>query len=454
MKSELETEQLLKRIDPGSLGIEDTREIEELEGIIGQDRAVRALKFGIQMKGEGFNVYVAGPPGIGKMTSVESFLEEVAGTREAPSDWCYVYNFADSYEPRALKLDAGWGEALRRDMEHASRMAGHKNKLSTNFGSLADVLREANYWADDDDNDDKAMIKAEHIDRAIEERIYRSSMLAERIREMIDNGSLLIDVEGSVAGQVNGLAIIMLGDYEFGRPNRITATVTVGREGIVDIEREAKMGGPIHSKGVLIMSGYLTGIFAREMPLAISATIVFEQSYEGVEGDSASSAELYAILSALADAPIRQDIAVTGSVNQKGVVQAVGGINDKIEGFFDVCSQIGLTGEQGVIIPDANVQNLMLRKDVVEAVESGKFHVWSVGTIDEGIEILTGVEAGERDASGNYPEDSINGRVMKRLQSYQKVLKELAPGQNGGNNTHAGRTSARPARPDESISTR
>ncbi len=251
---------------------------------------------------------------------------------------------------------------------------------------------------------------------AIRARIYRSNRVEELLQDLILQGTLLIDSQGTVVGQVNGIAVIPLGDYVFGKPSRITARTFLGRGGILDIEREAKTGGRIHSKGVLILSGYLGGRYASDMPLAMGASVGFEQLYEEVEGDSASSAELYAILSSLAGLPIRQGLAVTGSVNQHGEVQAIGGVNAKIEGFFDICNARALTGDQGVLIPQSNVRNLMLREDVVEAFRAGRFHVYPVRTIDEGIALLTGVPAGERGADGAYPEGTANFLVQKRLR--------------------------------------
>jgi lon-related putative ATP-dependent protease len=290
--------------------------------------------------------------------------------------------------------------AVAKLLEHAARLAEDQQKLSTHFGAIADIIREANYWALQEGS---SHIRARHVQRALDEKVYRSNLIQERIQEMIARGTLLIDTEGQAVGQVNGLSVINLGDYTFGKPSRITASVGAGREGIIDIEREVELGGPIHSKGVLILSGYLAQKYAQDKPLTLTAKLVFEQSYEGVEGDSASSAELYALLSALSGVPIKQGIAVTGSVNQHGEVQAIGGVNEKIEGFFDVCKIKGLTGEQGVLIPKSNVQNLMLREDIVEAVRAKKFHIWAVSTIDEGIEILTGVPAGSVGAMGSSP---------------------------------------------------
>lgn len=316
-------------------------------------------------------------------------------------------------------LDAG---ALAAVLEHATRLAEDQEKLSTHFGALADLVREADYWAEQAGS---ARIGAVHVKRALEEKVYRSNLIQERLQEATERGMILIGTGDRVVGQVNGLSVISLGDYQFGKPARITSTVGPGRGTIVDIEREVELGGPIHSKGVLILNGFLTGRFAQERPLTLSARIVFEQSYEGVDGDSASSTELYAILSALSGAPIRQGIAVTGSVNQRGEVQAIGGVNDKIEGFFDLCKARGFTRDQGVLIPRSNVPHLMLREDVVEAVRAGKFHVWPAGTVDEGIEVLTGVPAGERGADGAWPEGSINFLVDRRLRAYTETLRKL-----------------------------
>ena len=314
-------------------------------------------------------------------------------------------------------------QGMARALEYASRLADHQEKLTTHFGALADLIRESHFWADQDKAD---LITGDHVRKALDEKIYRSNLIQKRIEEMIQKGTLLIDTDGEEVGQGNGLSVISLGDYQFGRPSRITASVGPGRQGIMDIEREVELGGPLHSKGVLILNGYLTQRFAQDKPLTLGVRLVFEQSYEGIDGDSASSTELYALLSALSGVPIRQGIAVTGSVNQYGAVQAIGGVNQKVEGFFDVCQVQGLSGRQGVLIPDSNKQNLMLREDVVEAVRSGQFHIWAVKTIDEGIQVLTGWDVGKVDADGHYPEDSINHRVDQRLRRYASALRVLA----------------------------
>jgi predicted ATP-dependent protease len=277
---------------------------------------------------------------------------------------------------------------------------------------VTDLLREANYWASQHGHE---VVQAADVQRAIDAQIYRTDRIRERMQEEILRETILIDTAGAKVGQINGLSVIQLGTFAFGRPSRITARVQMGKGEVVNIEREVELSGPIHSKGVLILAGFLGGRYGGEQPLSLSASLVFEQSYSGVEGDSASSAELYALLSAIAEAPIKQSLAVTGAVNQHGQVQAIGGVNEKIEGFFDICRARGLTGEQGVLIPAANVKHLMLRQDVVEAVRAGQFHVYPIEWVDQGIEVLTGIPAGERDEAGNYPAGSINARVEQRL---------------------------------------
>jgi len=308
-------------------------------------------------------------------------------------------------------------------VEQAVRMAGRQEKISTSSPAISDLIRESDYWAGQAGD---TQVRAEYVDKAIEAKIYRSNLVEEHIQEMIDRGTLMIDVDGEVVGQVNGLAVFALGDYMFGKPSRITASTSMGRTGVINIEREAEMSGNTHNKGVLILSGYLRKKYAQDKPLTMSASIAFEQSYSGVDGDSASSTEIYALLSSLAEVPIKQSIAVTGSVNQKGEIQAIGGVNQKIEGFFDCCRHKGLSGDQGVMIPDSNVKDLMLRKDVVEAVQSGQFHIYAVKSIDEGIEILTGVPAGQKGADNCYPEGSINYLADKKLKELAEGLQRFA----------------------------
>jgi predicted ATP-dependent protease len=264
------------------------------------------------------------------------------------------------------------------------------------------------------------------VRQAIDEQIYRSNQWVEYVQEMINEGTILIDTEGEIIGQVNGISVLPVGDYSFGKPSRITARTHVGKAGVINIDREIELGGRIHNKGVMILTGYLGERFAQDIPLTFSTSITFEQIYEEVEGDSASSAELYALLSSLSGYPIRQDLAVTGSVNQRGQIQAIGGVNEKIEGFFEVCQLKGLTGKQGAIIPESNVKNLMLREEVVQAVREGKFHIYPVSTIDEGIELLTGIKAGERDTEGKYPENTLNFTVQARLRELAEKVQAFS----------------------------
>lgn len=326
------------------------------------------------------------------------------------------------------------GTALARLVEHGSRLAEDQEKLSTRFSEISDVIREANYYAG---LDGESTISAQHIRKTIEERYYRSNLIQERLQEMIQRGVIKIDITGKKVGQINGLSVLGLGDISFGQPNRITVSLSLGREGVVNIEREAKLSGPIHTKGVLILSGFLAGRYAKDKPLGLSARLVFEQSYGGIEGDSASSTELYALLSALADLPVHQAIAVTGSVNQNGEVQAIGGANEKIEGYFEICRVAGLTGEQGVVLPASNVANLMLKEEVVQAIRDGKFHLWPVSTIDEGIEVLTGVKAGERMPDGKFEPETVNALVDQRLRTMAEALQRFGKDDNHKNQESA-----------------
>ena len=307
-------------------------------------------------------------------------------------------------------------------IDYASRMVSDQEKLSTRFGQIKEIVEEASYWAEQENSE---FIRAEHVDKAVDEKRYRHNLPDEHLREMITRGTIMIDTEGAVAGQVNGLSVYSLGDISFGKPSRITCRTYLGRSGVINIERESQMSGPIHDKGVMILNGYMGWKYAQEYPLSLSASLCFEQSYEGVEGDSASSTELYALLSSIADVPIKQNIAVTGSVNQKGEVQPIGGINQKIEGFFEVCRAKGLTGDQGVMMPVKNLKHLMLRDEVIDAVKDGQFHIWAVSTIDEGIEVMTGIEAGQKKAGAGYPEGSINYKVDKNLREMANRLKNF-----------------------------
>jgi predicted ATP-dependent protease len=308
-------------------------------------------------------------------------------------------------------------------LEHSARLVEDQGKLSSQFMEIADLIREASYWAG---KEESHTVTREIVKKTIAEKIYRSNRVEERLQEMFDDGTILCDTEGREVGQINGLSVMTVADYMFGRPSRVTARVYLGRGGMVNIEREVKLSGPIHDKGVLILTGYLGGKFAHDKPLSFSASVCFEQNYDGIEGDSASSTELYALLSSISGAPIKQGIAVTGSVNQLGKIQPIGGVNAKIEGFYAVCKAKGLTGEQGVIIPKSNEKHLMLNDEVTSAVRDGKFNIWSVATIDQGIEILTGVAAGERGADGSYPKGSINFLADKRLREMLEQMKMFA----------------------------
>jgi lon-related putative ATP-dependent protease len=307
-------------------------------------------------------------------------------------------------------------------IEQSARMVAYQDKLATKFGDIVDLIRQASYWAGVNHHD---LVNASDVKKTIDEQIYRSNRIEERIQEMIEDETILIDTEGEVVGQVNGISVLPLGDYTFGKPSRITARTYVGKAGVVNIDRETELGGRIHNKGVMILTGYLGGKFALEQPMAFSASITFEQLYEEVEGDSASSAELYTLLSSLSGYPINQNLAVTGSVNQRGQIQAIGGVNEKIEGFYDVCAQKELSGDQGVLIPKSNVKNLMLREDVIEAVKDGKFHVYAVETIAEGIQLLTGIEAGELQDDGNFPDDTVFHAVQNRLIELAKKVQSF-----------------------------
>lgn len=312
--------------------------------------------------------------------------------------------------------------AVARVVEFGSRLIEDKDRISTKFIDIADLISEASHWAGQNGNH---YVMAEDVEKALEQKEYRSRMVEDKIQRLIEEGVIMIDTKGAVPGQANALSIYSLGDYAFGRPSRITCRTAIGRDGIIDIQRETEMGGRIHSKGVMILNGYLTGKYAQDKPLVLSATIAFEQLYEEVEGDSASSTELYTLLSSLANLPIKQDIAVTGSVSQYGQIQPIGGVNRKIEGFYEVCKAKGFDGTQGVIIPHQNVRHLMLKEEVIQAVRDGSFHIWPVATIDEGIEILTGVPAGEPREDGGYPEGTVHYLVNRRLQEMADKVREF-----------------------------
>jgi len=308
-------------------------------------------------------------------------------------------------------------ESLKKLEEFGSRFTEDQNKLSMRFGKIADILREANHYANEENS---TIISKSYVEKAIEKRIYRSNLIAEKINEMIKKKHILIELTGKKIGQVNALSIIDMGDIMIGKPSKITCTTNLGKEGVITVEREAELSGPIHTKGVLILNGYLAERFFQDKPVSLSARLVFEQSYAEIEGDSASSTELYALLSSLSKMPIQQGIAVTGSVNQKGEIQSIGGINEKIEGYFEVCKLMGLNGEQGIMIPSSNIQNLMLKDDVIEAVQENKFKIWAIDTIDDGIEVLTGVKAGSIEEEG-----TIHCLINNTLDEFSETMKEF-----------------------------
>jgi len=356
-----------------------------------------------------------------KLFSVKSdFGTEMERTPEHEQEIARFLRARCQEDESLLPFDAN---GVAKIVEYSSELACDQKKLSCQFGNLTSIVKEASYWARIEES---PYVTGEHVRRALKERDDRRNRIEEKIREMIARDQILVDTEGAKTGQVNGLAIVQFGNYAFGKPSRITATVHTGKGGIVDIEREAELGGHTHTKGIMILKGFLGERFAREKPLSLSASLAFEQSYSMIDGDSASSTELYALLSSLANLPIKQGIAVTGSVNQKGEIQPIGGVNEKVEGFFKVCQAKGSTGEQGVLIPVQNVDNLMLSEEVVEAVDKGEFHIYPVSTVEEGIEILAGVPAGTLKADGTFPEGTVFARIATRLEQIRKVLKEEA----------------------------
>ena len=327
---------------------------------------------------------------------------------------------------RDSKLRPFHKTAVARVIDYSSRLVDHQEKLTTRFMDVADIITEANYWAGTDGSE---TVMGDHLGKAIDQREYRASLTEERLQELMEEGTIRIATDGNAVGQVNGLAILAVGDHAFGKPSRITARVSLGRGQIINIERETRMSGRIHDKGFMILTGFLQGKYGRDKPLSLSASIGFEQTYSEVDGDSASSTELYALLSELSGLPLAQGIAVTGSVNQNGDVQAIGGATQKIEGFFDLCKAKGLTGVQGVIVPKDNLINFSLKDEVVQAVRSEQFHIYGVATIDEGIEVLTEVPAGEPQEDGAYPEGTVHHRVELRLRDMAKRAQEFARSQ-------------------------
>ncbi|MCB8966785.1 MAG: AAA family ATPase [Ardenticatenaceae bacterium] len=360
-------------------------------------------------------------PDFGELFKVAADFEDQMA-RDEGSHLAYAHLIGDLARKENLKHFQK--TAVARIIEHSARLSGDASKLTTHMQSISDLLREADYWAEQDAHE---LVTVVDVQKALDAQLHRAGRIREQIQESMLRETLLIDTDGAQVGQINGLAVYSLGPQNsFGKPSRITARVRLGKGEVIDIERQVEMGGPIHSKGVMILAGFLGARYAGERPFSLSATLVFEQSYGGIDGDSASSAELYALLSALADVPIKQSLAVTGSVNQHGQVQAIGGVNEKIEGFFDLCTARGLSGTQGVLIPQANVRHLMLRQDVIEAVRAGQFAIYPISHIDEGIELLTGIPAGALNNKGNYPPKSINGRVTTRLITFAEKQRAFA----------------------------
>jgi len=373
---------------------------------------IKLIIIGSSMLYELLHVYDEDFP---KLFNVKAdFGMEMERTSEREQDLARFLRACADDDASVLPFERG---GVAKLIEHAVELAGDRTKLSCQFGHLVSIVKEASYWARVDNS---PHVAADHVRRALTERDRRHDRIDEKIREMIVRDQLFVDTEGAATGQVNGLAVLQLGDYAFGKPSRITATVHAGKSGLIDIEREAKLGGRTHSKGIMILKGFLGERFAQNKALSFTANLTFEQSYSMVDGDSASSTELYALLSALADLPARQGIAVTGSVNQKGEIQPIGGVNEKIEGFYRVCREKGLTGDQGVLIPAANADNLMLSEEVTDAVGAGRFHIYTATTIDEGIALLTGVAAGVRDGDA-YPEGSVYARVAARLEALRQA---------------------------------
>lgn len=412
---------LKRALGSGEIRIESPREALGLASTVSLEPEPAALDVKVVLLGDRLLYYLLAEldpdfPDLFKVAA--DFAEEM--DRDDGSEASYARLIAAlGREEDLLPFEAA---AVARVIERSSRLVGDAEKLSVRTRGVLDLLREASYWAGDDGAE---AVSAAHVQKAIDEWTYRSDRLREKVQERILRETLYIDTEGEAVGQVNGLSVIRLGGFAFGRPNRITARVSVGRGELTDIEREVELGGPIHSKGVLILQGFLNGRYAGEHPLSLAASLVFEQSYGGIEGDSASSAELYALLSAVGEVPLRQSVAVTGSVNQHGQVQPIGGVNEKVEGFFDICEARGLSGDQGVILPAANVKHLMLREDVREAVAEDRFHVWAVETVDQGMEILTGTPMGAAREDGTYPGGTVNGRVARRLSELAESRKEF-----------------------------
>ncbi|RPI88058.1 MAG: ATP-dependent protease [Chloroflexi bacterium] len=414
-------EALKRALRSGTIRIESIGQMLSMISTISLEPEAIQLDVKVALIGDRMLYYLLlqADPDFSELFKVQADFEE-SMERTAENQQMYARLIATLVRKYKLRpFDRG---AVARIIEHSARIAADAERLSINVTPISNLLIESNYWAGEYGN---GKVTASDVEKAIGEQVYRGSRLRDREQEAILRDIFRIDTSGERIGQVNGLSVIQLGNYAFGRPSRISARVWMGKGNVINIEREVDMSGPIHSKGVLILSGFMGARYAQKIPLAVSASLVFEQSYSGVEGDSASSAELYALLSALAEVPVKQNFSVTGSVDQHGRVQAIGGVNEKIEGFFDICKARGLTGDQGVIIPASNVQHLMLRYDVVEAVRQGLFSIYPIENIDQGIEILTGIPAGMMDDEGKFPEGTINAKVMRRLEEFAERQKKL-----------------------------
>ncbi len=427
LKAPFVWDSLKKALENSEVSIEDVFQQYGYPGSIGLRPEPIKLDVKVILIGNPFiyNMLYAFDEDFGKLFKVKADFDSVVARNEEQITKyvSFVKFMCDRNNIRPLHRSA-----LEALLEHASRLAGDQEKISVRHGVLSKIVVEADYLASLDGNSE--CITRGHIERAVEDKIYRSNMIEEKIQEMIKENTIIVDTDGQKVGQINGVAVLDLGDYAFGKPTRITCDTFMGTEGVVSIERRAKLSGNIHDKGVLILSGYLGEQYATDKPLSLSATIAFEQSYSMVEGDSASAAELIALLSSLSGVPIRQDLAITGSVDQKGNIQPIGGVNEKIEGFYRTCKVKGLTGTQGIVIPKRNVRNLMLNKELIEAVREGKFHIYPVAHIDEAIEIMTGRESGKRREDGSFPEGTVHYLANKKLTEFMESLRQLS--RNGG----------------------
>lgn len=420
-------EGLKRALKTGQIMVED---LGEQLGIIGT-KSLKPEPIPLQVKilliGEPaiYHLLYEYDPDFPKMFKVKAQLDDQMDREEVPLKEYIQYIARCCKEKNVLPMHKSGAARL---IEYSSELVGRNFKLSLKLSEINDLIQEAGYWAVQAQD---RLIMGHHVEKAVEEKIFRSNLYEEKLQEMIALGDIKIKTTGAQVGQVNGLSVYPLGDYTFGRPTRITANVSLGKEGVVDIDRESKLSGNIHTKGVMILSGYLKGNYVLDKPLSLSATITFEQSYGMVDGDSASGAELLAILSALTQVPLSQEIAITGSLSQKGEIQPIGGVNEKIEGFFEVCQARGLTGKQGVIIPEANVKDLMLKTRVVEAVRSGSFHIYPIANIEQGLEILTGKKAGKKKKDGSYPKNSLNFLIDAQLKRLNEIAKEASGKEEG-----------------------